>query len=51
MKNRKNRHISTSAVKISNFLKSKMADGRYFKKFKIAISPQWFDGSHQNLAA
>jgi len=27
-----------------------MVDGRYLKKLKISTSPQWFKGSHKNLA-
>jgi len=37
------------AVKISNFLKSKMADGRHHEKSKMAIYQEWFDRSAQNL--
>ena len=40
---------SGKTIKISNFLKFKMAAAATWKITKIAISPQWFDRSLRNL--
>jgi len=42
--------LNNIAVKILNFTKFKMADGRYLENRKMAISPQWFYTGFDRLA-